>query len=392
MQFIEIKNDGTPDPEIPLSAPALEVCESTTALYRKEGFVPPWIGYLAVEGSQIVGTCAFKSPPRGNRVEIAYFTFPQHEGKGLASEMARLLIAIARAASPGVTIFGQTQPVEGASNRILQNLGFRFLGPVTHPVEGEVWEWELAPTEHVPDFAPVAELYARSRPVYPAELFLYLRDKSPNDNAAWDCATGTGQAAAGLARCFSKVHATDISPEQLKYAVEHPRITYRHAPASKSGLDDDSVDLVTVSAAVHWLDLPVFLAEVKRVLRPGGLLAIWTYHIAHTGEPFGRLLNHLYTNHLFNDFGHGARHVDARYENLDLPGAFTPEEQFEARAEFDLQQMEEFIESWSGSVAYKKRTGQNPVDVIRGDLQHEWGNPEFVRTLTFPLYMKLIRF
>ena len=79
MQLIEIKNDGSPDPEIPLTAPAIEVCESTAARYRKEGFVPPWIGYLAVVGSQIVGTCAFKSPPRSNRVEISYFTFPQHD-------------------------------------------------------------------------------------------------------------------------------------------------------------------------------------------------------------------------------------------------------------------------------------------------------------------------
>jgi ubiquinone/menaquinone biosynthesis C-methylase UbiE/RimJ/RimL family protein N-acetyltransferase len=392
MQLIEIKNDGTPDPAIPLSGEALEVCEATAALYHREGFVPPWIGYLAVEGSSIVGTCAFKSPPRNNRAEIAYHTFARHEGKGLATEMARRLVAIARGASPGITIFAQTQPVENASNRIVQNLGFRFLGPVSHPTDGEAWEWELAPTEMVPDFAPVAELYSRARPVYPPEFFLYLHDRAAGEALAWDCATGTGQAAAGLARVFNKVHATDISAEQLKYAVEHPRITYRQAPASRSGLEDNSADIVTVGSAIHWLDIPVFLEEAKRVLKPGGLLAIWTYHIAHTGDPYGRILNHLYTNHLFNDFGHGARHVDARYENLELPGAFTPKEEFEARAEFDFQQMEEFIQSWSGSVAYNKRTGRNPVDIVRRELQKEWGSPEFVRTLTFPMYVRLVRF
>ena len=78
MRLIEITKDGTPDPGIPLSETAAEVCESTAGLYLREGFEPPWVGYLAVEGSQIVGTCAFKSPPRNNRVEIAYFTFPNH--------------------------------------------------------------------------------------------------------------------------------------------------------------------------------------------------------------------------------------------------------------------------------------------------------------------------
>lgn len=392
MQLIEIKNDGSPDPAIPLSEPASELCAATAALYGREGFVPPWIGYLAVEGSLIVGACGFKGPPRNNRVEIAYTTFPQHEGKGLATEMARRLVSIARSASPGITVFGQTQPVEGASNRILQNLRFRFLGPVVHPEDGEVWEWELGPTEDVPDFAPVAELYARARPVYPSELFVFLRDQSSGDNAVWDCATGTGQAASGLARVFHKVYATDISQEQLQYAEAHPRITYRQAPASRSGLADNSVDLVTIASALHWLDLPAFITEARRVLKPGGLLAAWTYHVAHTGEPFGPILNHLYTNHLFNDFGHGARHVDARYENLDLPNPITPPERFEARAEFDLQQMEDFISSWSGSEAYRQRTGKNPVELVRRDLQKEWGNPEFVRTLKFPLYIKLVRF
>jgi hypothetical protein len=49
-------------------------------------------GYLVLETDTIVGTCAFRSPPRSGEVEIAYFTLPKFEGRGFATEMARHLI------------------------------------------------------------------------------------------------------------------------------------------------------------------------------------------------------------------------------------------------------------------------------------------------------------
>jgi RimJ/RimL family protein N-acetyltransferase len=45
-------------------------------------------GYLVLENDTIVGTYAFRSPPRNGEVEIAYFTFPEFEGRGFATEMA----------------------------------------------------------------------------------------------------------------------------------------------------------------------------------------------------------------------------------------------------------------------------------------------------------------
>jgi len=122
---------------------ARQVCESTARLYQREGFAPPWVGYLAQQDNCIVGGCAFKSPVINNLVEIAYYTFAEHENRGVATAMATALVKIARDAVPDVALIAQTEPCPNASNSILQNLGFRFTGTVHHPEDGAVWEWRL---------------------------------------------------------------------------------------------------------------------------------------------------------------------------------------------------------------------------------------------------------
>jgi len=119
-------------------------------------------------------------------------------------------------------------------------------------------------------FSSASGRYAAYRPDYPAALFAWLADQCVERDTAWDCATGSGQAALGLAPHFSRVIATDASAEQIRHAEIHPAIAYRVAPAEASGLADRSVDLVTVAQAAHWFDLPRFYAEVTRVLKRGG--------------------------------------------------------------------------------------------------------------------------
>lgn len=144
MELIETTQEGKPVkvlddlPEI-----VVEVLNSAAELYRKQGYKKPWIGYLAVEDGLYVGTCAFKTPPRDNEVEIAYFTFPGFEGRGIATRMASELIKIARNQIPSLTIMAQTLPGQNASNKILKKLGFVYSSEVDHPDDGKVWEWKL---------------------------------------------------------------------------------------------------------------------------------------------------------------------------------------------------------------------------------------------------------
>ena len=145
MELIAITENGEMTKPVS-SAPqiAAEIVRATTQLYRAVGYEPPWIGYLAVENDVCVGTCGFKSPPQNNRVEIAYFTFPKHESRGVATRMAAELIRIALDKMPAVTVTAQTLPEENASTSVLKKLRFRMIDTVEHPEDGLVWEWHLS--------------------------------------------------------------------------------------------------------------------------------------------------------------------------------------------------------------------------------------------------------
>ena len=147
LRLIEIGADGAPA-RCPGHIPPAgrDVLEGTVHLYEAGGFHPPWVGYLADRDGDIVGACAFKSPPQDGRVEIAYMTFPEFEGRGIASEMARQMVNLARQAQPDVTVVAQTLPQESASTAILRTQGFAFEGEVEHPDDGRVWQWILAKT------------------------------------------------------------------------------------------------------------------------------------------------------------------------------------------------------------------------------------------------------
>ena len=144
MELIAITESGELAKPVP-STPqvAAEVLEATTQLYRAVGYELPWIGYLAIENGTCVGACGFKSPPLNNRVEIAYFTFPGHESRGVATQMASELIRLALDKMPAVTMTAQTLPEDNASTSVLKRLGFRLVGSVEHPEDGLVWEWQL---------------------------------------------------------------------------------------------------------------------------------------------------------------------------------------------------------------------------------------------------------
>jgi len=142
--LLQIHRSGAPGGPCPeLDDVAKKVCSDTAALYGRAGFVPPWVCYLALSGDQIVGTCGFTAPPAGGKVEIAYYTFKLFETRGIATLMARELLAVATAADPGVRVFAHTLPERNASTRILEKIRFELKGTVLHPEDGEIWEWEL---------------------------------------------------------------------------------------------------------------------------------------------------------------------------------------------------------------------------------------------------------
>jgi [ribosomal protein S5]-alanine N-acetyltransferase len=145
MRLIPIQRGGTLEESLgPLPTEARSVLQATSQLYDRAGFQVPWICYLAVTNGRVVGTCGFKAAPHDGRVEIAYFTFPGYEGKGVATQMARRLLGIARDEQPGLVVAARTLPGRNASHRVLEKLGFACKGSLQHPEDGTVLEWQTA--------------------------------------------------------------------------------------------------------------------------------------------------------------------------------------------------------------------------------------------------------
>jgi ribosomal-protein-alanine N-acetyltransferase len=120
--------------------------EAQQQLYARTGALEPWIGYFALDSitGELLGSCSFVGSPTDGSVEIAYFTFPPSEGRGVAAAMASELVAIARASGSTSSVHALTLPAENPSTRVLRRLGFNRVGTGHDAEAGEVWRWELA--------------------------------------------------------------------------------------------------------------------------------------------------------------------------------------------------------------------------------------------------------
>lgn len=225
-------------------------------------------------------------------------------------------------------------------------------------------------------FSRASQVYRDTRPGYPDDLFAWLASVSPSTDAVWDCATGSGQAAVSLARYFSRVLATDASAEQLGHAQPHDRIAYSVARAEHSSLPDSSVDLVTVATAAHWFDLDAFYAEVRRVLRPGGVLALWSYGMTRITPDIDAVLHRYVREVLRGYWPPETQHVMNGYSTLPFPFPHIDTPAFSSRLLWSLERMVGFLTSWSSTQNYRTATGADPVDHILPDLRAAWGTGE----------------
>lgn len=238
-------------------------------------------------------------------------------------------------------------------------------------------------------FSKFAGDYSRYRPHHPPELFDYLAGIAPSNELAWDCGTGSGQAALQLARHFQKVVATDASHEQLANAFPHARVEYRVEPAEKVSLPSHSADLVTAAVAVHWFDLDPFYREVRRVLKAGGVLAVWTYHLPTITEKIVAVMRVYSQEILAGYWPQRFQYADAKYETLPFPFVKISPPEFNMKAEWDLNQLGGFMSSWSAAGKYLDEKGSHPLEKIWDDLQEAWGAPDRKREVIWPLYLKV---
>jgi len=240
-------------------------------------------------------------------------------------------------------------------------------------------------------FSGHAAAYAAYRPTYPSGLpaFVAGLPVPPADRRlAWDCATGNGQAAHGIVEHFARVIATDASPQQIEHAAPHPRVEYRVAPAESSGLPDASIDLVTVAQAVHWFDFDRFYAEVRRVVAPGGALALWTYDYARISPAIDALVDRLGHETVGAYWPPGRRWVDERYRTIPFPFAEIPAPPFELLERWPLAPFVGYLRTWSSVQRYLAAHGEDPVAALLPELAEAWGDAETPRDVRWPIFLR----
>jgi SAM-dependent methyltransferase len=240
-------------------------------------------------------------------------------------------------------------------------------------------------------FSGHANAYARYRPDYPAELFAYLASLTPRREVALDCATGSGQAAVGLAEHFALVVATDGSVSQLQNAEAHAHVAYVGNLAEQPALKDGTVDLVVAAQAAHWFDHERFYPAVKRVLRPEGALALWTYGLAYVEPRIDAIVRHFYSDVVGSYWPPERRWVESAYRDLPFPLQEVSAPALQLNLEWDLESLIGYIGTWSAVQRYKRSTGEDPLPALRAEIAPCWPAPMQARRVTWPLHLRVGR-
>ena len=240
-------------------------------------------------------------------------------------------------------------------------------------------------------FSERAGEYTRYRPGYPAAFFDWLAGQTVRHETAWDCGCGNGQAAIELATYYRQVLATDPSRQQIEKAMPHERISYYVASAEESGLADGSIDLIVVAQALHWFDFERFYIEVRRVAQPGGVLAALSYgEVRVEGAP-DTVVSHFYHDIIGPFWPPERRYVDEGYVSIPFPFEEIEAPAFAMQIDWNLEQLNGYLGTWSAVKEYEMRMGKNPLDLIGAELLAAWSDPELPRRVSWPLSFRIGR-
>ncbi|KJE89493.1 hypothetical protein CAOG_00954 [Capsaspora owczarzaki ATCC 30864] len=255
----------------------------------------------------------------------------------------------------------------------------------------------MASYSHLFQGVAVTSKYAAFRPVYPAALYHELLEfmGTQKPGFAIDVACGSGQLTSMLASHFQQVLAFDVSEEQIKSAAAAPNINYTVGSADAIPAQTNTADVVTVAQAMHWFDLPKFYAEVDRVLKPGGTLAVIGYgNCKLANQEANKVIQQFYSGTLKPYWSDRRFWLDNEYADVKLP--------YEDRARWDgaivlrysLEGILGYLSSWSGYHTYLKQnpTLPDPLIAVKADLLRAYATSSTTDVevdLTWPLFMLL---
>lgn len=237
-------------------------------------------------------------------------------------------------------------------------------------------------------FSQHSEDYKKYRPSYPDELYTFIFQLLSSTEQAWDCGTGNGQVAFVLAEYFKQVFATDISEKQLAQAAVLPNITYKVERAEQTSFPPHSFDLITVAQAIHWFDFDAFYKEVKRTLKPKGLLVVMGYGLMQTAAPIQQIIEHFYTHTIGPYWDKERVYIDEGYTTIPFPFKEIQAPSFHNKIEWTLPQLMGYLHTWSAVKRYEQKGHINPLSFIEKDLKENWGE-EITQSIVFPMLLRI---
>jgi SAM-dependent methyltransferase len=241
-------------------------------------------------------------------------------------------------------------------------------------------------------FSGHANIYREARPTYPPALFAWLAQQAPDRELAWDAGCGNGQATVALAEHFARVIGTDPSANQIANAQAAANIEYRVEAAEQPTLATGSASLVTVAQALHWLDHARFYDQVRRVLKPGGIVAVWSYaHCDVDDAAIDCAVTRLYVD-LTGPYWPTERSlVETGYSTIPFPFVDIAAPPFPMIASWTADHLLAYLRSWSATQRYIKALGEDPVTLIEPDLRAAWGDPARTRNVRWQFHVRVGR-
>lgn len=234
-------------------------------------------------------------------------------------------------------------------------------------------------------FSDSADRYAASRPTYPDALIDFVAASSPSRDTAWDCGTGNGQAAVGLARHFKAVWATDPSQAQIDHAIPCHGVIYSVQPAEHVPFADRSVDAITVAQALHWFDLERFFPEARRVLKVGGFFCAWGYSWSRVEPTLDAVVQDVILQPIERYWAEQNRALWDGYQNVRMPFKAVDAPSFSIRMQWTLLEYLAYVYTWSATRRAIQVEGPRFFEAACKRMEQAWGGPDRVREVRMPL-------
>lgn len=238
-------------------------------------------------------------------------------------------------------------------------------------------------------FSQTSSDYARYRPQYPKPLFSFLSNLVEDHQIAWDCATGNGQVASELTDYFEQVYASDASEQQIHHARKRDRLHYFVSLAESTPLEPNSLDLITVAQAFHWFKADAFYQEVKRVLKPKGIIALWCYgffNIPNAPNSLNTALQQFYD--AVEPFWPPERQlINTQYRTIPFPFTEIPAPNYAMTQEWSINQLIGYLNTWSSTQKYILAQGKDNLLTLMENIAKNGSSSTM--TINFPLSFRI---